>query len=79
MADILKDAIISISSNHKAQLESWLLGHGLLANQSQRSEDGRTTFYSAKELTGEQRDDLANIGATVVTEWRPGHTASSGK
>jgi hypothetical protein len=72
MAETLKDAIISIDSDHKGQLESWLLGHGLLPDHSQESDDGKTVFYAAKELSLEQRDDLANIGATVVSEWKPG-------
>lgn len=77
MPDQVKDAIISIASAHKAQLESWLLGHGFLADHRQTSDDGAITFYAVKEITLQQRDDLAKIGAEVISEWKAGEMQSA--
>ena len=77
MPDHVKDAVISIPTAHKAWLESWLLGHGFLANHNQASEDGAVTFYSVKEISAEHRNDLSKIGAEVVSEWKPGEMQPS--
>jgi hypothetical protein len=77
LATHLRDAIISIPSAHSAQLESWLLGHGFPVNHQQSSEDGATTFYAVKEITVEQRDDAAKLGAEVASAWKPGEVQTA--
>ncbi|CAN7249406.1 hypothetical protein LJR016_000954 [Devosia sp. LjRoot16] len=72
MPDRIKDAIVSIATPHAASLEAWLLRHGFPVHHQSESADGAVTFYAVEDLSAEGREELREIGAEIVSEWKHG-------
>lgn len=72
MPERIKDAIVSIATQRAASLEAWLISHSFSVHHQSESADGAVTFYAVEDLSAEGREELREIGAEIVSEWKQG-------